>query len=286
MKLDYKSKKWDKLLNEINKSQKFFNNHFTGEFCYYNINNEYSNFISSKSKDYIWFYNYLSHEFDRAADICAILNKPYKEMLKNIYFSVRAFVIFYNLLLQNNFYNDSCNNTYFLEDLNKIDLILLKAISINRIADFKEVFPENIVVNLYNKHLDKAKRIIERINTPTDKECENEIYFTSNAFLKELYLALIECNERKFIDLLAQRIKKYRKNPVDYATIIDYPSIALIKIAKIYGIHSDCSIIEIPSVFYDKLDYDFLDIKIPIPDVLDRILSQGYLSDGFTYELR
>ena len=282
MNLDYKSKKWDKLVQEISKSEKFFKAHFTGDFCYYNMNNAYSKLISSDCRDYIWFYNYISYEFERAADVCSVLYRPNTEIFKNILFSVNSFAVFYSLILKNNIHNYNNKYTHYSYDLDKTDYFLLKAVSIDRIADFAEMFSETVVFNLYNKNCEKAKELIEQINTPTDIEREKEIYYTSNSFLKELYSSIIECNEKRFNELLVQRIKSYRKNSVDYTTIIDYSSIALIKIAQLYGIRSDCSVIEMPKAFFDKINFD---ITIPIPDALDRNLSYPSYG-GNNYELQ
>ena len=55
-------------------------------------------------------------------------------------------------------------------------------------------------------------------------------------YLKNLYLAIIHGDEAAFNDEIVRRIRAYRKNPYTHSVVIDFPLVALIKIANRNGI--------------------------------------------------
>ena len=65
-------------------------------------------------------------------------------------------------------------------------------------------------------------------------------------YLKNLYLAIIHGDETAFNDEIVRRIKTYRKNPYTHSVVIDFPLVALIKIANRNGIAYSGQVSEIP----------------------------------------
>ena len=65
-------------------------------------------------------------------------------------------------------------------------------------------------------------------------------------YLKNLYLAIIHGDETAFHDEIVRRIKTYRKNPYTHSVVIDFPLVALIKIANRNGIAYSGQVAEIP----------------------------------------
>lgn len=77
--------------------------------------------------------------------------------------------------------------------------------------------------------------------------------------------ALINKDEDTLKKTLITRIRKYRKWPVGYSTFIDVFSIALIKLARQYGMNCEIDVIEIPKFFFDKevCSIDTENVKLP-----------------------
>ena len=84
-------------------------------------------------------------------------------------------------------------------------------------------------------------------------------------------LAIINQDEEAFNEELKKRIKKYRRNMVDYTILFDAVSIAMIKFARRRGMNYTFSVAEIPEYFLDmdirvdKEKYRLLDIPESIP---------------------
>lgn len=86
-----------------------------------------------------------------------------------------------------------------------------------------------------------------------------------------LYLAIIQEDESTFNSEIIQRVKTYRKNPYTHAVIIDYPVVALIGIAKKYGISYQEKVTEIPAILLnDKIIIQTERLKLPFSDKVFR----------------
>lgn len=65
-------------------------------------------------------------------------------------------------------------------------------------------------------------------------------------YLKKLYLAVIRRDETAFNAEIVRRVKGYRRNPYTHTVVIDFPLVALIKIAGRNGIAYREDVAEIP----------------------------------------
>jgi len=107
----------------------------------------------------------------------------------------------------------------------------------------------NLIMLMYCQKYEQANMVLSQL--PDELDESREVYYVRPEFLKKIYMAIIEHDEKSFNEELAKRIKKYRRNMVGYSTIIDVVSIALIKMAEREGIHCTVDVIEIPKQFFD-----------------------------------
>jgi len=134
---------------------------------------------------------------------------------------------------------------------------------------------DNLICLMLKQKYDDAKKIIDML--PDIVDDSNEVYYVNQKFLKNIYKAIVDGDEKKFNEEIVKRIKKYRRNMVGYSTIIDVVSIALIKMAMKAGIECNVDVIEIPKMFFDesnKIDKD--SVKLPF---FDEFMKAGLIKD-------
>lgn len=113
---------------------------------------------------------------------------------------------------------------------------------------------------------EKIRKCVELL--PKFSECPVDTYYGHSMYLKEIYQAILEKDEKKLNKALGNRIRTYRKNPADYSTIIDTCSIAMIKLAKRQGMQYRHHVIEIPEYYLNEnLKIDPENCRLPeIPE--------------------
>lgn len=262
MKLDYKGKKWDKEVANFQKFKKSVNGELNKTELYH-----ISVFEKSGCKDYLTLYSLLSGCYDLMAGYCYMDSIESDELVKYEYLSGNAFfltkILFVKGVRSGNENRDKITENIIIRDL---DSALFRMIAVDEAeSPLTQSEKENLIMLMYNKEYDKAKEILDQItDSPDDSK---EVYYVASEFLKPIYMAIINNDEKAFNEELAKRIKKYRKNMVGYSTIIDVTSVALIKIAARSGIACTVDTIEIPKQFFGK-DLTVLksDCKLPYYD--------------------
>ena len=261
MRLKYKGKKWDKEMKEIEKNKKFF-----GENYLNNINWDLKKIAESSQKDYCWFFGCLSGEYATISKIY-VQEGDIKNVLVNTYLSALAFFVLKRLYekgIQTNYQN-------IQEDLLQLEYMTGKMIAIDCYDNVQQYCKDSIIGNLFIGNMENIKKSIEQL--PDNGDELEDIYYNTPIFLKSIYIAILNKDEKEFNDALIKRVKKYRKNMLGYSTIIDYTSIALIKVAKKYGISCDLNIIEMPDYFFKPINVEGLsELRLPLQEDVNRIL--------------
>lgn len=258
MKIEYKGNKWDK---EVLKYQKMIKE-TKGAI---NKNELYTidKFLKEQSKDYLRLYSRLSGNYERMATYY------YLDDINNVEIKKYTYLSGYAMLITKYLYEKGIRTIYneiIESDINNIDYALCQLIAVEEVDNPYIVSEENnLIMLMYHQKYGQAKLVLQQLADNPDES--NEIYYINPEFLKKIYMAIIEHDEKSFNEELAKRIKKYRKNMVGYSTIIDVVSVALIKIADREGLHCTVDVIEIPKQFLDKtcvINKD--EVKLPYYD--------------------
>lgn len=119
---------------------------------------------------------------------------------------------------------------------------------------------------MYHKDYDKARQLAEELpNTEEmyEKYKHFESYYYGYIFMKDLYLSILNRDEKAFNDALIRRLKNVRTG---YVMPIDIVSISMIRFAKSVGLECKFDAIEIPKALCaDDLFID--EEKYKLPDV-------------------
>ncbi len=258
MKIEYQGKKWDKEVANFQKFKKSVKGNFNDNEIY--VMNE---FLKTGNTDFLRLYNHLAGVYERMAVYYYLDDINSKEIKKYTYLSGIALLIS-ECLYQKGVrteYNEIVENSI----RQKKDYALFQLIAVEKLElPYVNLEENNVILLMYYQKYEQAKHIIDLLPDETDDL--SEIYYIRPEFLKKIYMAIIEHDEKKFNEELAKRIKKYRKNMVGYSTIIDVVSVALIKMAERAGIHSVLDVIEIPKQFFDNACESYKDVKLPYYD--------------------
>lgn len=82
--------------------------------------------------------------------------------------------------------------------------------------------------------LEAAERLLSAIEA--DNEPRLGAQYIDLKYLKNLYLAIIRGDEAAFNAEIVRRVRTYRKNPYTHAVVIDFPAVALVRIAGKNGL--------------------------------------------------
>lgn len=258
MSLDYQNKKWTKEVAEFNKYKKE-----VGGIYNRNELHAINMFLKSQNKDYLRLYSRLFSTYR------VIAMNLYLEGLNNKKCKDYSYLSGIALILSKIMYDNGIrteHNNIIENCIQELDFALYEMISCDEVnVPFLKEDDNNLISLVLHQKYEKAKEILCEL--PDDVDESKEVYYVSPVFLKKIYLAIINHDEKLFNNELAKRIEKYRRNMVGYSTIIDIVSIALIKMAKLAGIECTIDVIEIPKVFFDEsyiIDKD--SIKLPFFD--------------------
>ena len=258
MHIQYKTRKWLKEVENFKRFKTCLNEKFNN-----NELNIIEEFKQSGCLDYLRLYNCLAGDYRCMSEYHYLNNSESDEFQTYIFLSGLASLV--TLYLHKKGVKTKYNQIV-IDSLNNIDYSLFQLIAVDKVDNvFIKNEEDNLIMLMYNQEYDKAKMILD--NLPEIEDVQNEIYYIKPVFLKEIYRSIIEQNEDRFNECLANRIKKYRKNMVGYSTIIDIASVALIKMAEKEGIHCTVDVIEIPKLFFDKTHMINKDeVKLPYYD--------------------
>lgn len=243
-KVEYKSSKWDKEMKRLNDARKACRNDY-----YINTRYVYDKFKKAEYKDYIWLYGCFVTGFQIIARY-HLVDKSYQQVINSTFLSARSWLLFKDFVEK----GINTSATFVTDELAGYEHTVCKLIAIDQLKNFDKETENSITANLFNKNEAKAKLMIDEI--PDGGEKKESVYYTNPIFLKEAYKAILNKDTEKFNDALIKRIKRYRKNMVGYSTIIDYVSIALIKIAQSCGMEKVIDIVEMPECFWEPIQID------------------------------
>lgn len=238
-KLDYKNKKWDKHLMEWSKVIKDLKGELPSNN---NIKNMEKMLIEDNEpgkKRYDLFLKTCAREYESTAEGYYIQDITDYRVVDYTYLSGWAGVRKSKLFGEEP------------EDKNPaLQSALYKLIATGQTQTTYLTEPNGIISYVYNGCYEKARELLDRVEE--DTELVFGSYYTKINCLKRIYMAILDGDETAFNEELMLRIKKYRRNMVGWTTIIDYISVALIKMAQKAGINYTFDVIEIPKLFFDE----------------------------------
>lgn len=214
--VSYVSKKWEKIHNKSIKENEISE--------YINC----INFYISKLQytDPLKLYKLSRNLYFEIANLYYIKDKNIEEFCGNLYLCARclSYII-------NNMDFKKINNDFEM----KCFTLLCYYISIDEWKEIDNfIYKENIIYQLAKGNFNKCKE-----KSLSNKILDNEI--------NNIILSIVEFNSKQLNNSLIQRINSIRRLPIDYLIPIDIWSIALIKIAKKYGLNYNLNVIEIPN---------------------------------------
>lgn len=203
MKIEYYNKKWEKEVLKFNK----FKKEVKGDFNK-NENHSIQEFIKGECKDYLRLYDCLSSHYANRARYSYLENFEGNnyEPIKYTYLSAIA------LLYVKTMYEQGIRTTYngiIYDSLIGFDYTIYQLIAVNE-TDYPIFNDEsNIIMLLFKQKLEKAENLVEKLPDKMDES--REVYYIGQPFLKNIYRAIINKDEKQFNEVLVKRIKKYRK---------------------------------------------------------------------------
>lgn len=264
MKLQYKSKKWDKEIVERGKiieQIKLANDGKASEEL--NIRNiiwqylEPETFPYPKSKS--------SRDEGEVLDLIALnymtwacndylFGQTSDECIGHIYQSVLAYSKSY-ALWKSGIIPNNCSIVYNRQRGRDIERICFEAVVINELELF-ESYADGIGAELikafYHQDYKKASILLEKLPDSKEmyiKNVSRMSYYFEYIFMKDLYTSILEKNEAQFNSALEERIRYVRKG---YIMEIDFVSVSMIKFAKAVGINCNVNVVEVPHFLLEE----------------------------------
>ena len=268
----YRGKKWDKEIKELEKNIKDMGR----DYVYNRLQGE-KIFERNGNNDYLQLYFSLGNDFFLRACDKYLLDMYDGSIVKDIYMSGISILITRYLFSKGIRSYEAKNKV--IEHNSEIlrYQMCFRFLAVDQMPKLiLETEADRPIIMLYNRDYDGLRNVLSAL--PDDPDDSREVYYEETVFLKKIYLAILDKDEKAFNEEIENRIKKYRRNMVGYSTIIDYVSIALIKLAEREGIHCNVDVIEIPKQFFDKELLDNLDIHEL--SHYDELMKTGML-DGF-----
>lgn len=272
LKIQYKCRKWDKEVKESAKNKGI-------DLQHKNIQTKINLYLNPERFKNEFIYNYRIHD---AASFFGQLSLSYfilsgnEYMLENdtcasvgyLYLYVKAEARSYELELSGvKITNPAIEGIH--SQKRDLEQISFAAAAIGRLELF-EKYGDGIgcklIKAMYHKDYDKAHQLAEELpNTEEmyEKYKHFESYYYGYIFMKDLYLSILNRDEKAFNDALIRRLKNVRTG---YVMPIDIVSISMIRFAKSVGLECKFDAIEIPKALCaDDLFID--EEKYKLPDV-------------------
>lgn len=198
-----------------------------------------------------------------------ILNSSFEKCAENLYLFVLAHIKAYELKNQGiDITNPSVKD--LIEKKSNLGDLLYTAISLNETerlkscigadSDIYSFLNDNCRCAVYSLLCGDEEKTEFYIKNMNEDSFEDETSFKNYINILE---AVLKRDENKFNLLLAKKIKKQRKEPLGYLTIVDAGSIALIKIAEQYGISYRLNVIEIPNALLADKSFNKEMLELP-----------------------
>lgn len=119
------------------------------------------------------------------------------------------------------------------------ELAALDCVGIDELAE-----KESVLGCMLMKDYETAERLLSAIEADDEPRIGSQ--YIELKYLKNLYLSILRGDEAAFNSEIIRRVKMYRGNPYTHGVVIDFPAVALVKIAGRNGISYLENMAEIP----------------------------------------
>lgn len=275
MKIDHNSKKWIKEIENLKKSIAYRISIYKGidfwdieQICKEEINNYINGYYDGTDLykyDRVELFNSLSGNCKWYADQMNLLFNDYNKSFAYLYYYA-----YYAFCSYDEYYSGTQTAECFsrkIEEGRNLENYICSAITVNEWElALKYAYRLPYFEAMIKEDYEKAKEELHKYPDPTKTDELKEVYYLDARYTKNIMLAIINQDEEAFNEELKKRIKKYRRNMVDYTILFDAVSIAMIKFARRRGMNYTFSVAEIPEYFLDmdirvdKEKYRLLDI--------------------------
>lgn len=259
MDLVYKQKKWDKQLQVNEKMWKELGGFVSLDNLKEVIKEQ--QLKTPRERNYQLFYSCCSVYCDSIANNYYLCDTEDLQSLYYTYLSGRSAIL--ERLFASVFIKKGRNIFEAQEGIEEFDYHVLQMIAIEQPLPKCIQGIDNIYIQLLNKDVQNVEKYLK---SRKDKAGSENLFGNK--------LSEIECKDIQMIlqgdkvslrNRLIQRIKEYRKEPIDYFEIIDIYSTAMLKLAQKYGMDIDIDVIEIPKLFFDKERCKINQSEIEVP---------------------
>ena len=270
--IQYRYRKWDKEVKERKSVNALEND------CK-NIQTEIDMYLSPERFKNEFIYNYRTHDlvsFFNQIGLSYFILSGDKYMLESdteaskgyLYLYVKALARSYELELSGVVITNPAIESRHSQKKD-LEWISFAAAAIGRFELFEKYAKGigcELIKAMYHNDYDKARQLaVELPNTEEmyEKYKHFESYYYGCCYMKDLYLSILNRDEKAFNDALIRRLKNVRTG---YVMPIDIVSISMIRFAKSVGLECKFDAIEIPKALCaDDLFID--EEKYKLPDV-------------------
>ncbi len=272
VKIQYKYRKWDKEVKESTAVKAI-------ELQYKNIQTTIDLYLNpEKFKEEVIrnlricdpasFYDLLGGTYFLLANDMYLLESDTDASIGYLYLYVKSLARSYELELSGvTITNPAIEGIH--SQKRELEQISFAAAAIGRLELFEKYgdgIGFELIKAMYHKDYDKARQLAEELpNTEEmyEKYKRFESYYYGSCYMKDLYLSILNKDEKAFNEALIRRLKNVRTG---YVMPIDIVSISMIRFAKNVGLECKFDAIEIPKALCaDDLFID--EEKYKLPDV-------------------
>lgn len=271
-KIQYKYRKWDKEVKELSAINSIDSRYKNVKLCtdLYLTPEKFKDtpIYDQRIEDPVSFYEQLGGEYELLASKIYLIKGDTESSIGYLYLYVKALAKSYELELSG-ITITNCAIEAIHAQKRELEQISFAAVAIGRF-EFFEKYGDGIGCELikvmYHKDYDKARQLVEELpNTEEmyEKYKHFESYYYGYIFMKDLYLSILNRDEKAFNDALIRRLKNVRTG---YVMPIDIVSISMIRFAKSVGLECKFDAIEIPKALCAD-DLFIGEEKYKLPDV-------------------
>lgn len=214
------------------------------------------------------FYHLLGFDYFLLANNIYLMNKDAEAAIGYLYLYVKGMARSYELAASGVKITNCAIETAYSQKRD-LENISFAAAAIGRLELFEkygDCLGCELIKAMYHGDHDKARQLVEEL-PDTEEMYEKyklfESYYYGSRYMKDLYVSILNRDEKAFNNALIRRLKNVRTG---YVTPIDIVSLSMIRFAKKAGLECKIKAIEIPKAFLaDDLFID--DEKYKLIDV-------------------
>lgn len=271
--LIYQPLKWEKELKRKEKVWKQLNGQ---NAAYHNLQAliQRNEKRTSLERRYQGIYSSTQLEYKIIADNTYLRNTEDNDCIKYVYLSGISGVFSY--LFDTPELQKQRDTTEMKNAIKDFAFSLLQLYAVNQPIPSYLQKMDHLYVKLLMGDFEKVNFLLLETETEFDPGNPDKLWI--DAVERAVIRALINKDEDTLKKALITRIREYRKWPVGYSTFIDVFSIALIKLARQYGMNCEIDVIEIPKFFFDKevCSIDTENVKPPFfEDAVEELKKMG-----------